>query len=98
MRQRVVGLLERLAVRGHQARRQQPGRRHRHLLPQHRAEGQLVAVHLPGHPAPGVGPRQRPEYRVAGQGGGDRHRIGVKVEQAATALHSGGKVPQVRKP
>ena len=96
MRERAVRPLERLAVGGHQPRPEAPGRGHGHLLAEHGSQGQLVPVHVAGHPPPGVGPRQRPQHRARrGQEGGDGLRVGVQVEQAAAALHRRGQVAQV---
>ena len=65
------------------------------LLAEHRADRDLVAVDVPGHPQPGVGADERAEHRVAGERVVDRDRVAVGVEQPAHALDRGRGVAQV---
>ena len=78
-------VVDRLAVRLHQPARVSPGRRRRHLLAEHRAYGELLAVDRARHPAAGRLDDQRREHRVGAEQVVDRDRVRVEVEHPAAA-------------
>ena len=80
---------------GHEPGGMGAGRGGAHLLAKYGAKGQLVAVDGPRDPAPGSGSDQGPQHRVLRQHLVDRHRVGIQVEQPATARHGRGEVAQV---
>jgi hypothetical protein len=68
------------------------------LLSEHRTHGQLETVVRAGHPQPGTRRDQRREYLVGRQGGGDRLRVGVEIEQLPAPGHHLADAAQAREP
>ena len=68
---------------------------HRDLLADDGADEQLETVGMARHPQPRPLPHQRPQHRVARQGGVDRHRVGIEVEEPTGPGHGRGEVPEV---
>ncbi len=69
VRQRAVGLGQRLTGRRHQPRGERPRRRKRDLLAEHGADRQLAAVGGARHAQPRPRRHERAEHRVAGEMG-----------------------------
>ena len=89
------GIVHRLAVRRGQPARMRPGRRGRHLLAEHRADGEFRRVDGARHPAAGGLGHQRGEHRIAAEQITDRHRVGIQVQQPPAPADRDGQVPQV---
>ena len=69
--------------------------RHRDLLAEHGAHGQLGAVGRARHAHAGGAADERREERVAGEQTIHGHRIGVEVEQRAATTHGDAEIAQV---
>ena len=89
------GSLKLVAVGGDETRRDAAGARDADLLAEHRPEGELVAVDVPGGPEPGRGRHRRAQHGIGTERLADRHRVGVEIEEPPEAPHRGGEVAQV---
>ena len=96
--QRAARRGQRPAQRGGQACHHAPRTGHRDLLADDGADGELGAVDRAGHTPARRGGHERGKQRVAGKSGIDGPRIGVQVEERATAADRGGEVAQVDHP
>ena len=68
----------------------------RYLLPEHRADRDLVPVNRADGTPPRAACRERPDQRVVDEEPGDRRGVRVEVKQPPAPLHGGGHIAQVR--
>ena len=66
------------------------------LLAEHRPHRELVAVDVTGRAAAGRRSDERADQRIGAELFGDRHRVGVEIEQPPAALHGDADVTPVR--
>ena len=67
----------------------------RQVLPEHCAQGELVAVDAAGHSQPRPGAGKTADHLVAAERLGNGQRVGVEVEQAPTACNCRGQVAKI---
>ena len=65
------------------------------VLPEHCAQGELVAVDAAGHSQPRPGAGKTADHLVAAERLGNGQRVGVEVEQAPTACNCRGQVAKI---